>query len=408
MKNLLLFIYLLIAFIFPSTGGMNILDIVNLFISIFVLLDKKMIKNYKTEVYFLVFLSFFSFILLCIDFIFNNNECSVYYQYRMFRLFSVFLTSIFIVKSSKDNKEYLLSKGIPYVFVVHAIIIISQYFNIFGCKKYILALTTATKDIDALSETGEMMYRVSGFFGGFDSANIFSSLGVLFLVFSNRLSKLFKIIGIFLLLVSMFMSARIGFYALIIVFIMFNLYKTLSDYRLFVKKIIMMFLVCGLIVGLAYYISGMQSKNILYYSLNRFTEPVRNLIENGEFKSSSSNTLFKYHYHLPENLRVLFMGHTFRSHQMGNFFFRSDVEIIKMIYGNGIIFTILFYVFILYMFINNFIKNKIKESMLYTLSLILLFIGIFKGEYMLCLHIINYYILLYVIVKEKYYEFEKE
>ncbi len=403
--NIFLFIYFLFALLMPRIGPINILDVFNLLLIIYILLSKNRVKKlyiFKKEILYSLFMLFISFLFLLLNLFFNNGEVSVHFVYRFIRLCLVLISTIYIISiMNEKNIDILMSKIIPSIFIIHSIVILLEILD--SNIKLFFVNFAINFDQELALQYMRISYRTPGLFGGYDSANVFSAIGILYFIYKKNISIIFKSLSVCLLILSMFVTARVGMYSLIILLsslfiIKFIIFKHNTKSMLYgITFLIFVIFIFNLYINKLIILPG--GYEYLLSSLNRSFELFRNISEGSSVSTSSTDKLFAYHYHLPSDFKTLFIGNTFPSYQYGtDFWYRSDVEFIELIYGNGIFITILFYAFILFMAMNSY-KEKNEYSKLFLLILFLLFIGMFKGKYFLTLHFINIYILLYVVGK---------
>ncbi|WP_435264084.1 hypothetical protein [Tenacibaculum sp. nBUS_03] len=264
-------------------------------------------------------------------------------------------------------------------------------------------------DSNLVEEYMLLIWRVPGFFGGYDSASVFSALGMVYLYLKKEINILIRYLIIILLFFTFFITARTGLFSLIMVALLTIMFKALS-LRLKLGQLKVL-IVSFSILATFFYINDNhlivlpEEYEFVQSGINRLFEVFRNASTTGEIKTSSSDTLLKHHYHLPEDLKTLLIGNTFKSHQLGVYFFRSDVGYIELIYGGGLfVFSITCCLFLFMLKkVDRMKRNQFNSIFVFSLLIILL--GMFKGKYLTSFHFINFVFFTYALtINNKLYE----
>lgn len=287
------------------------------------------------------------------------------------------ITSLFYNRYGKTTSQVIIY-AIFLSGIIHAIIMVSAFF--------IEPFRVALYSIVPLNERGERfvnkMVRSPGLTSGSSfSLAIFQAstliFGLIFLL--NVKTKIgyirlgFYLLGFILLLVSVFLSARVGLIVVSVGVLMVVFEKILNSKLIYIKKYTVkkfatIILLSAVLIPI---LVVLILKSPYQIFANRAFEIFINYVESGEIYTTSTNTL-KEMFFLPNNSSQTVIGD-------GNFgrdeslpYIRSDVGYVRLIHGAGILGTFFIFLWLLYVIFIAAKYNKIGNQ----ISLLIIFLGL--------------------------------
>ncbi|MGV2837747.1 hypothetical protein [Vibrio cyclitrophicus] len=373
MSKVTCMIYFMIVFCLPNIGGVYFGEILTTVILLYVILSRKVTISIDIYRYMLAgYLILSATIVLSIYSFIYNLEGSLYYVFRfarfLFWLFSVYLIKDIIV--TKSNYQFLVNFIFPSVFSVHALAIIITYLDLGGARALLMSLSHAEALIP-------QYFRASGLWGGFDSASVFMSFGIIYTLVVHKANVIIRAILVMLFTLASFLtSARVGFALLAFFFLVFIFLKLKSGK--FFAVISILFSMLGLLLTLSLIVnlgSDYLPDNFLS-TVNRMSEVFVN-----KGSTTSTDHLITMYY-LPNTFSMLFFGNSLDSFSGVNSV-NSDVEYIKFIWGLGLPLSIVIFSFTIFVFFLMPKKSGHNSDflLLFLLLVSLAFLGSLKGEY---------------------------
>ena len=285
-------------------------------------------------------------------------------------------------KITGDNTDFII-RAVYLVGLIHAFIMILAFF--------VPVFRTILYSIVPLGENGESfvdkMIRSPGLTtGGGDSLSVIQALALIFGIYyfavikrkTNIFQSLLYLFSFVILVLSILLSARTG----LVIFLAFLIYlfayrflrfiMRLNVNKIFVSKIFYFIIIFSIILPIGY--NYLMNSEYSRFAKRAF-EFYINYTENGTASSSSTESL-KQMYILPHKLPHLIFGD-------GNFgrnktlpVVKSDVGYVRMIYGVGIIGTIIMLLPLFYALLIAFKFYKVKRhlSILTIITIVVIFI----------------------------------
>ncbi len=373
MNKLTCLIYFMTVFCLPNIGGIYFGEILTVVILLYVVVTRKV--TISIDIYRCMLIGYLilcATIALSIYSFIYNLEGSLYYAFRFAR-FIFWLFSIYLIKDvivTKYNYHFLVNFIFPTIFSVHALAIIITYLDVAGARIFLMTLSQAEALIP-------QYFRASGLWGGFDSASVFMSFGIIYTLVVHKANVFIRAMLVVLFTLASFLtSARVGFALLAFFFVVFICLKARAGKILPVIYVI--FSMFGLLLTLSLMINfgGDYLPEDFLSTANRMSEVFVN-----KGSTTSTDHLITMYY-LPDTFSILFFGNSLDSFSGLNSV-SSDVEYIKFIWGVGLPLSIVIFSYTIFVFFLLPKKNSRNNDFLLLLPLLvsLTFLGSFKGEY---------------------------
>ncbi|WP_146865503.1 hypothetical protein [Aliivibrio fischeri] len=373
MSKFICLIYFLIVFCMPNFGGIYFGEIVTIIVLLYVILTRRIAISNDIYKYMLI-----GYLILCITMMFaiysfiSNSDGSIYYVFRFAR-FLFWLFSVYIIKElvvTQYNYHFLVNFIFPVIFLIHALAIVVTYLDILGARSILMTISFAEALIP-------QYFRASGLWGGFDSASVFMSFGIIYTLVVHKTNIFIRAMLVVLFTLASFLtSARIGFALLAFFFLFFTMLK-ISDGKI-TSVIYIMFSMFGLVITLSMIVNFGSD-----YLPEDFLSTVNRMSEIFVNKGSTTSTdhLITMYY-LPDTFSLLLFGNSLDSFSGLNSV-SSDVEYVKFIWGVGLPLSLVIFTYTIFVFFILPKKYGCNNDFLLLLSLIasLTFLGSLKGEY---------------------------
>jgi len=254
------------------------------------------------------------------------------------------LAKIFYYRSIKTFNHDILY----YIFIsitIHGIIMVFQILNP-DFKDWVYGFTTSGQ----FRSKFDYNFRMGGLTQSSGGAvlSVVQSLGVLLTPFIWKDAKIIKkfvlIVGCIIIVSSVLICGRSGFWAIIIGLPTILLWQSgISFYKTIIKYPLFVSLFGGTFYLILFYYGALHEESKFYHSFGRTLDVFLEYFQGGKFSNPTVNEL-KSHIIFPTDIKTIMMGDG--EHLLGKQFDRvlnSDIGYIKNIWAFGIIGSIIFW-----------------------------------------------------------------
>ena len=355
-------------------------------------------SEFKNFIYLYLLLLFWIVISYC----FNGFE-DPYMIKKITILFvkSILCSLIFVyifLKFDLSFKNLILYLQI--IIFIQALFVILYFFSL-DFKNWTLDFIPASGNLDPRVD-----FRSRGLMNGASATgSLMISLGLIFTAYLVVVSELKKFnffylsISFLLILTAIFFIGRTGF--LIVPFVGFYflfIYIYKKEFRNNIK-IFIGYIFGYLIIGLIF-LSILSYLNLFSIDLTKFNTVLNWVTNEINFKNGSIEvktlTILSSHWFIPDDIKTLLFGNpsSFDEERIS-----SDIGFIRILYGFGLIGSIIFYGFFLYIFLKMIKKlNKIEEKLIIIVLAILFFITEIKEPFLFKVSINSFILLLFLFI----------
>ena len=399
----LFFFLFSVKFTFLPTHSYQIVLLIAIF---YVIVDyiknKKNLFNISSEFKSFIYLYLLLLFWIVISYCFNGFE-DPYMIKKITILFvkSILCSLIFVyifLKFDISFKNLILYLQI--IIFIQALFVIFYFFNI-DFKNWTLDFIPASGNLDPRVD-----FRSRGLMNGASATGaLMISLGLIstaYLVVVSELKKFnffYLSISFLLILTAIFFIGRTGF--LIVPFVglyLLFIYIYKKEFRNNIK-IFTTYLFGYLIIGLIFLLI-LSYLNLFSIDLTKFNTVLNWVTNEINFKNGSVEvktlTILSSHWFIPDDIKTLLFGNpsSFDEERIS-----SDIGFIRILYGFGLIGSIIFYGFFIYIFLKMIKKlNKIEEKLIIIILAILFIITEIKEPFLFKVSINSFILLLFLFI----------
>ena len=399
----LFFFLFSVKFTFLPTHSYQIVLLIAVF---YVIVDyiknKKNLFNISSEFKSFIYLYLLLLFWIVISYCFNGFE-DPYMIKKITILFvkSILCSLIFVyifLKFDISFKNLILYLQI--IIFIQALFVILYFFSL-DFKNWTLDFIPASGNLDPRVD-----FRSRGLMNGASATGaLMISLGLIFTAYLVVVSELKKFnffylsISFLLILTAIFFIGRTGFLIVPFVglyFLVLFIYK--KEFRNNIK-IFTAYLFGYLIIGLIF-LSILSYLNLFSIDLTKFNTVLNWVTNEINFKNGSVEvktlTILSSHWFIPDDIKTLLFGNpsSFDEERIS-----SDIGFIRILYGFGLIGSIIFYGFFIYIFLKMIKKlNKIEEKLIIIILAILFIITEIKEPFLFKVSINSFILLLFLFI----------
>jgi hypothetical protein len=399
----LFFFLFSVKFTFLPTHSYQIVLLIAVF---YVIVDyiknKKNLFNISSEFKSFIYLYLLLLFWIVISYCFNGFE-DPYMIKKITILFvkSILCSLIFVyifLKFDISFKNLILYLQI--IIFIQALFVILYFFSL-DFKNWTLDFIPASGNLDPRVD-----FRSRGLMNGASATGaLMISLGLIFTAYLVVVSELKKFnffylsISFLLILTAIFFIGRTGFLIVPFVglyFLVLFIYK--KEFRNNIK-IFTAYLFGYLIIGLIFLLI-LSYLNLFSIDLTKFNTVLNWVTNEINFKNGSVEvktlTILSSHWFIPDDIKTLLFGNpsSFDEERIS-----SDIGFIRILYGFGLIGSIIFYGFFIYIFLKMIKKlNKIEEKLIIIILAILFIITEIKEPFLFKVSINSFILLLFLFI----------
>ena len=399
----LFFFLFSVKFTFLPTHSYQIVLLIAIF---YVIVDyiknKKNLFNISSEFKSFIYLYLLLLFWILISYCFNGFE-DPYMIKKITILFvkSILCSLIFVyifLKFDISFKNLILYLQI--IIFIQALFVILYFFSL-DFKNWTLDFIPASGNLDPRVD-----FRSRGLMNGASATGaLMISLGLIstaYLVVVSELKKFnffYLSISFLLILTAIFFIGRTGF--LIVPFVglyLLVLFIYKKEFRNNIK-IFTTYLFGYLIIGLIFLLI-LSYLNLFSIDLTKFNTVLNWVTNEINFKNGSVEvktlTILSSHWFIPDDIKTLLFGNpsSFDEERIS-----SDIGFIRILYGFGLIGSIIFYGFFIYIFLKMIKKlNKIEEKLIIIILAILFIITEIKEPFLFKVSINSFILLLFLFI----------
>ena len=399
----LFFFLFSVKFTFLPTHSYQIVLLIAIF---YVIVDyiknKKNLFNISSEFKSFIYLYLLLLFWIVISYCFNGFE-DPYMIKKITILFvkSILCSLIFVyifLKFDISFKNLILYLQI--IIFIQALFVILYFFSL-DFKNWTLDFIPASGNLDPRVD-----FRSRGLMNGASATGaLMISLGLIstaYLVVVSELKKFnffYLSISFLLILTAIFFIGRTGF--LIVPFVglyLLVLFIYKKEFRNNIK-IFTTYLFGYLIIGLIFLLI-LSYLNLFSIDLTKFNTVLNWVTNEINFKNGSVEvktlTILSSHWFIPDDIKTLLFGNpsSFDEERIS-----SDIGFIRILYGFGLIGSIIFYGFFIYIFLKMIKKlNKIEEKLIIIILAILFIITEIKEPFLFKVSINSFILLLFLFI----------
>ena len=399
----LFFFLFSVKFTFLPTHSYQIVLLIAIF---YVIVDyiknKKNLFNISSEFKSFIYLYLLLLFWIVISYCFNGFE-DPYMIKKITILFvkSILCSLIFVyifLKFDISFKNLILYLQI--IIFIQALFVILYFFSL-DFKNWTLDFIPASGNLDPRVD-----FRSRGLMNGASATGaLMISLGLIstaYLVVVSELKKFnffYLSISFLLILTAIFFIGRTGFLIVPFVglyFLVLFIYK--KEFRNNIK-IFTTYLFGYLIIGLIFLLI-LSYLNLFSIDLTKFNTVLNWVTNEINFKNGSVEvktlTILSSHWFIPDDIKTLLFGNpsSFDEERIS-----SDIGFIRILYGFGLIGSIIFYGFFIYIFLKMIKKlNKIEEKLIIIILAILFIITEIKEPFLFKVSINSFILLLFLFI----------
>ena len=408
-KSVLLIVLGLFFFLFsvkftflPTHSYQIVLLIAIFYVIVDYIKNKKNLFNISSEFKSFIYLYLLLLFWIVISYCFNGFE-DPYMIKKITILFvkSILCSLIFVyifLKFDISFKNLILYLQI--IIFIQALFVILYFFSL-DFKNWTLDFIPASGNLDPRVD-----FRSRGLMNGASATGaLMISLGLIstaYLVVVSELKKFnffYLSISFLLILTAIFFIGRTGF--LIVPFVglyLLVLFIYKKEFRNNIK-IFTTYLFGYLIIGLIFLLI-LSYLNLFSIDLTKFNTVLNWVTNEINFKNGSVEvktlTILSSHWFIPDDIKTLLFGNpsSFDEERIS-----SDIGFIRILYGFGLIGSIIFYGFFIYIFLKMIKKlNKIEEKLIIIILAILFIITEIKEPFLFKVSINSFILLLFLFI----------
>ena len=386
----------------PAHSYQIVLLIASFYVIIDYIRNRKNLFSISSEFKIFTYLYLLLFLWIVISYGFNEFE-DPYMIKKIIILFikSILCSLIFVYIFLKFNISFKnLILYLQIIIFIQALFVIFYFFNI-DFKNWTLDFIPASGNLDP-----RLDFRSRGLMNGASATgSLMMSFGLIFTSYLAVVSEVKKryffyfSISFSLILISIFFIGRTGF--LIVPFVGFYflfIYIYKKEFRNNIK-IFVGYIFTYLVIGFVF-LSILMYLNLLSIDLTKFNTVLNWVTNEINFQNGSMEiktlTILSSHWFVPDDIKTFLFGNpsSFDEERIS-----SDIGFIRILYGFGIIGSILFYGFFIFVFLKMIQKlEKIEEKLIIIIFAILLFITEIKEPFLFKVSINSFILLLFLFI----------
>lgn len=386
----------------PAHSYQIVLLIASFYVIIDYIRNRKNLFSISSEFKIFTYLYLLLFLWIVISYGFNGFE-DPYMIKKIIILFikSILCSLIFVYIFLKFNISFKnLILYLQIIIFIQALFVIFYFFNI-DFKNWTLDFIPASGNLDP-----RLDFRSRGLMNGASATgSLMMSFGLIFTAYLAVVSEVKKryffyfSISFSLILISIFFIGRTGF--LIVPFVGFYflfIYIYKKEFRNNIK-IFVGYIFTYLSIGFVF-LSILMYLNLLSIDLTKFNTVLNWVTNEINFQNGSMEiktlTILSSHWFVPDDIKTFLFGNpsSFDEERIS-----SDIGFIRILYGFGIIGSILFYGFFIFVFLKMIQKlEKIEEKLIIIIFAILLFITEIKEPFLFKVSINSFILLLFLFI----------
>ena len=386
----------------PAHSYQLVLLIASFYVIIDYIRNRKNLFSISSEFKIFTYLYLLLFLWIVISYGFNGFE-DPYMIKKIIILFikSILCSLIFVYIFLKFNISFKnLILYLQIIIFIQALFVIFYFFNI-DFKNWTLDFIPASGNLDP-----RLDFRSRGLMNGASATgSLMMSFGLIFTAYLAVVSEVKKryffyfSISFSLILISIFFIGRTGF--LIVPFVGFYflfIYIYKKEFRTNIK-IFVGYIFTYLVIGFVF-LSILMYLNLLSIDLTKFNTVLNWVTNEINFQNGSMEiktlTILSSHWFVPDDIKTFLFGNpsSFDEERI-----LSDIGFIRILYGFGIIGSILFYGFFIFVFLKMIQKlEKIEEKLIIIIFAILLFITEIKEPFLFKVSINSFILLLFLFI----------
>lgn len=386
----------------PAHSYQIVLLIASFYVIIDYIRNRKNLFSISSEFKIFTYLYLLLFLWIVISYGFNGFE-DPYMIKKIIILFikSILCSLIFVYIFLKFNISFKnLILYLQIIIFIQALFVIFYFFNI-DFKNWTLDFIPASGNLDP-----RLDFRSRGLMNGASATgSLMMSFGLIFTAYLAVVSEVKKryffyfSISFSLILISIFFIGRTGF--LIVPFVGFYflfIYIYKKEFRNNIK-IFVGYIFTYLSIGFVF-LSILMYLNLLSIDLTKFNTVLNWVTNEINFQNGSMEiktlTILSSHWFVPDDIKTFLFGNpsSFDEERI-----LSDIGFVRILYGFGIIGSILFYGFFIFVFLKMIQKlEKIEEKLIIIIFAILLFITEIKEPFLFKVSINSFILLLFLFI----------
>lgn len=386
----------------PAHSYQLVLLIASFYVIIDYIRNRKNLFSISSEFKIFTYLYLLLFLWIVISYGFNGFE-DPYMIKKIIILFikSILCSLIFVYIFLKFNISFKnLILYLQIIIFIQALFVILYFFSL-DFKNWTLDFIPASGNLDP-----RLDFRSRGLMNGASATgSLMMSFGLIFTAYLAVVSKVKKryffyfSISFSLILISIFFIGRTGF--LIVPFVGFYflfIYIYKKEFRNNIK-IFVGYIFTYLVIGFVF-LSILMYLNLLSIDLTKFNTVLNWVTNEINFQNGSMEiktlTILSSHWFVPDDIKTFLFGNpsSFDEERIS-----SDIGFIRILYGFGIIGSILFYGFFIFVFLKMIQKlEKIEEKLIIIIFAILLFITEIKEPFLFKVSINSFILLLFLFI----------
>lgn len=386
----------------PAHSYQLVLLIASFYVIIDYIRNRKNLFSISSEFKIFTYLYLLLFLWIVISYGFNGFE-DPYMIKKIIILFikSILCSLIFVYIFLKFNISFKnLILYLQIIIFIQALFVILYFFSL-DFKNWTLDFIPASGNLDP-----RLDFRSRGLMNGASATgSLMMSFGLIFTAYLAVVSEVKKryffyfSISFSLILISIFFIGRTGF--LIVPFVGFYflfIYIYKKEFRNNIK-IFVGYIFTYLVIGFVF-LSILMYLNLLSIDLTKFNTVLNWVTNEINFQNGSMEiktlTILSSHWFVPDDIKTFLFGNpsSFDEERIS-----SDIGFIRILYGFGIIGSILFYGFFIFVFLKMIQKlEKIEEKLIIIIFAILLFITEIKEPFLFKVSINSFILLLFLFI----------
>ncbi len=386
----------------PAHSYQIVLLIASFYVIIDYIRNRKNLFSISSEFKIFTYLYLLLFLWIVISYGFNGFE-DPYMIKKIIILFikSILCSLIFVYIFLKFNISFKnLILYLQIIIFIQALFVIFYFFNI-DFKNWTLDFIPASGNLDP-----RLDFRSRGLMNGASATgSLMMSFGLIFTAYLAVVSEIKKryffyfSISFLLILTAIFFVGRTGF--LIVPFVGFYflfIYIYKKEYRNNIK-IFIRYMFTYLMIGFVF-LSILTYLNLFSIDLTKFNTVLNWVTTEINFQNGNVEiktlTILSSHWFIPDDIKTFLFGNpsSFAEERIS-----SDIGFIRILYGFGIIGSILFYGFFIFVFLKMIQKlEKIEEKLIIIIFAILLFITEIKEPFLFKVSINSFILLMFLFI----------
>ncbi|MFV0186646.1 oligosaccharide repeat unit polymerase [Empedobacter falsenii] len=315
----------------------------------------------------------------------NYDEIDLYFFKNHLDIFLYFFPAYLIVYLLyKIDKNKILPNLFDTLILISVFqsIVSLMFFFIPSLFEFYTNLLSSNASQGLLTRLGQIEKRLMGIGSAFFTGVIKYSIPFFLLILlPNLKTDLYKnkklyILSFILVTVGGLMTGRTFFIAIFLGLLLYILFDLKNAFRLIYKVIPIIIILAFIVYGLMFSLGNEQK---LERAFNFVFELFINYKESGEITSNSSTGTLNM-YKFPTNTKTWLVGDGKMLMPNGSYYMGSDVGYVRLIFYFGIVLTVLYFIYQIFLLVLIKSKTKNKEIRKFMLVMLLwLFILNFKG-----------------------------